>query len=48
MARQKVEDEKKSARSNGIKDIMEKRRMTLRENKNTVRFSSAARDAYVQ
>lgn len=48
MARQKVENEKNSARSNKLKDIMEKRRLSLRENKNGARLSSAARDAYQQ
>lgn len=46
MARQKVEDEKTGSNSKNLKDIMVKRRMSLRENKHTIGFSSAAREAY--
>lgn len=44
MARQKVNEKSASKTS----DIMVKRRMSLRENKNTIGFSSAAREAYSQ
>ena len=46
MARQEVEKEKKASKN--LKEIMVKRRMTLRENKNTIGFTSAAREAYSQ
>lgn len=48
MARQKVENERTGSNSKQLKEIMVKRRMSLRDNKNTIGFSSAAREAYSQ